>query len=143
MFTIGIKNIFVPRPFQVRKQRALQNTIFFNSLGDAYQLEAVHEVASKSKKKASSENFPLIRKNNLWYDIEWVLQLIVRYYDISIEEGCRKLIVVLKLDEMELVNMEKYERVSITLMNRALDPNLDKESDKYFQVQFEDHLFLL
>ena len=110
-------------------------------MGDAYQLEAVHKVASKSKKKASSEIFPLIRKNNLWYDIEWVLQLIVRYYDISIEEGCRKLIVVLKLDEMELVNMEKYERVSITLMNRALDPNLDKESDKYFQVQSEDHLF--
>ena len=67
----------------------------------------------------------------------------VRYYDISIEEACGKLIVVLKLDEMELINNEKYERVSITLMNHALDPNLDKTSDKYFQVQSEDHLFLL
>jgi hypothetical protein len=28
-------------------------------------------------------------------------------------------------------------------MNRALDPNLDKTSDKYFQVQSEDHLFWL
>ena len=98
MLTVGIKNIFVPRPFHVRKQRALQNTKIVDSLGDAYQLEAVHEVASKSKKKASTENFPLIRKNNLWYDIEWVLQLMVRYYNISTEEACGKLIVVLKLD---------------------------------------------
>jgi hypothetical protein len=28
-------------------------------------------------------------------------------------------------------------------MNRALDPRLDKISDKYFQVQSEDHLFWL
>ena len=67
----------------------------------------------------------------------------VRYYDISTKEACGKLIVVLKLDEMELVNNEKYERVSITLMNHALDPKLDKTSDKYFQVQSEDHLFWL
>ena len=50
---------------------------------------------------------------------------------------------VVKLDEMELVNMKKYERVSITLMNHALDPSLDKTSDKYFQVQSEEHLFWL
>jgi hypothetical protein len=42
-------------------------------LGDAYQLEAVHEVASNNKKKVSSEIIPLMRKNNLWYDLEWVL----------------------------------------------------------------------
>jgi hypothetical protein len=62
---------------------------------------------------------------------------------MSIEEICEKLIVVLKLDEMELVKSEKYKRVSTTLTNRALDPHLDKSSDKYFQVQSEDHLFWL
>ena len=62
MLTVGIKKIFFPCPFHVRKQRALQNTKNVDSLGDSYQLVAVHEVASKSKKKASSENFPLIIK---------------------------------------------------------------------------------
>jgi hypothetical protein len=103
----------------------------------------VHEVSSKNKNKVSSEIIPLMRKNNLWYDLEQVLQLMVRYYGIYIEGACGKLIVVLKLDEMELVKNGKYERVSIILMNRALDPNLDKTSDKYFQVQSEDHLFWL
>jgi nitrate reductase NapAB chaperone NapD len=53
---------------------------------------------------------------------------------MSIEETRGKLIVVLKSNEMELVNNEKYERVSITLMNHALDPCLDKTNDKYFKV---------
>ena len=52
MLIVGIKNIFVPRPFHVRKQRALQNTKNVDSLGDAYQLEVVHEVECKSKNKS-------------------------------------------------------------------------------------------
>ena len=143
MLNVGIKKTVVPRPFHVMKERALRNTKIVDSLGNAYHLEAMHEVASKNKKKVPSEIIPLIRNNNMWYDLERVLQLMVRYYDISTEEACGKLVVVLKLDEMELVNMEKYERVSITLMNHALDPSLDKTSDKYFQVQSEEHLFWL
>ena len=53
------------------------------------------------------------------------------------------MIVVINLDEMELVNDEKYESVSITLMNLALDPKIDKSSDEYLQVQSEDHLYWL
>jgi hypothetical protein len=67
----------------------------------------------------------------------------MRYYDIFTKEACEKLIVVLKLDEMDLVNNKNCEIVSITLMNSALDLSLDKISDKYFQVQYEYHLFWL
>jgi hypothetical protein len=41
------------------------------------------------------------------------------------------------MDEAEIVNAEKSERVSITLMNRASNPKILKNDDKYFSVQSE------
>lgn len=45
------------------------------------------------------------------------------------------LIFVLKLDEAEIIHGQKLERVSITLMNRALDSKITKGSSEYFSVQ--------
>lgn len=67
----------------------------------------------------------------------------VKFYDISIEEAHGKLVFVIKLDEMELINSEKYERVSITLMNRAMDPKIEVTDKKYFSVQYENHIWWL
>ena len=54
------------------------------------------------------------------------------------------LIFVIKLDEAEIIYGQKMERVSITLMNRALDPTFREMSQKelkkdrrYFSVQSE------
>ena len=58
----------------------------------------------------------------------------VNFSNISIEEAHGKLVFVIKLDEMELINSEKYERVSITLMNRAMDPKIEVTDKKYFFV---------
>lgn len=41
---------------------------------------------------------------------------------------------VLKLDEAEIVHGKKFERVSMTLMNCALDPAMTKDIEKYFSV---------
>ena len=111
MLNVGIKKILVPRPLHVKNERALRNTKNVDSLGNAYHLEAMHEVASKNKKNVPSEIISLFRNNNMWYDLEQVLQLMMRYYDIYTKEACVKLVVILNLDEMELVNMENYERV--------------------------------
>jgi len=62
MLNCGINNIFVPHSFHVKKECALRNTKIVDSLGDAYQLEAMHEIASKSKNKVSSEIIPLVKK---------------------------------------------------------------------------------
>lgn len=43
----------------------------------------------------------------------------------------------IKLDEAEVVHAQKFERVSLTLMNRALDSSIDPKSEKYFSVQSE------
>ena len=54
----------------------------------------------------------------------------VKFYDISVDEAKGKLIFVIKLNEMELINNDKYERISITLMNRAMDPNIEVTNKK-------------
>lgn len=51
------------------------------------------------------------------------------------------LIFVLKLDEAEVQQGKKYERVSLTLMNRALDPAIQKNDDRYFSVQSEQEIW--
>ena len=50
---------------------------------------------------------------------------------------------VIKLDECEVVKEKKMERVTITLMNGALDTSLNEASLKYFSVQLEKHIWWL
>ena len=45
------------------------------------------------------------------------------------------------MDEAEIVHAEKLERVSITLMNRALNPEILKNDAKYFSVQSEREIW--
>ena len=42
------------------------------------------------------------------------------------------LIFVLKLDEAEIIHGQKLERVSITIMNWALDASIEKNSHRFF-----------
>ena len=51
------------------------------------------------------------------------------------------MIFVLKLDEAEIINGKKFERVSITLMNRALDTNIQVDRERYFSVQSEQEIW--
>lgn len=45
------------------------------------------------------------------------------------------------MDEAEIVHAEKLERISITLMNRTLDPEIAKNDDRYFSVQSEREIW--
>lgn len=53
------------------------------------------------------------------------------------EVGNTPLVFVLKMDEAEIMHGRKYERVSLTIMNRALDTSIEKSDDRYFLVQSE------
>lgn len=48
---------------------------------------------------------------------------------------------MLKLDEAEVLQGKKFERVSLTLMNRALDPSIQKDHERYFSVQSEQEIW--
>jgi hypothetical protein len=51
------------------------------------------------------------------------------------------LVFVLKLDEAEVQKDKKYERVSLTLMNRALNLEIQGDDDRYFSVQSEHEIW--
>ena len=64
----------------------------------------------------------------------------MEFYNITLEECKGVLKFVIKLDECEIVKEKKIERVTITLMNRALDSSITKTNSKYFSVQSEKHI---
>lgn len=45
---------------------------------------------------------------------------------------------VLKLDEAEIL---EFEHMSLTLMNRALDPEIQKDDARYFSVQSDQEIW--
>lgn len=59
------------------------------------------------------------------------------------ELGDKPLIFVLKLNEAEVIHGQKMERVSITIMNRALDRNINPKSESYFSVQSEREIWTI
>ena len=60
----------------------------------------------------------------------------VEFYNITHAERKGVLNFVLKMDECEILNEEKIERVAITLMDRAM-VNMPKNDPVYFYVQSE------
>lgn len=60
---------------------------------------------------------------------------------VSTELRGAPLVFVMKLDEAEIVNGKKFERVSITLMNRALDPDIQRNHALFFSVQSEQEIW--
>lgn len=140
----GITKVVIPCPFHVANARARSNRKIVDLMGDMYHIEATKEMKQKGGKKNKQNEIVILNpKNNIWLDLEKTLQAMVKFYDISVEEFKGKLIFVIKLDQMELINNEKYERISVTLMNRAMDPNIEVTDKKYFSVQSENHIWWL
>lgn len=65
----------------------------------------------------------------------------VKFYDIIVHECNGRLIFVLKLDESEVIKGQKLERVSLTLMNRALDASISNADERHFSVQSENEIW--
>ena len=87
--------------------------------------------------------FELHERNNFVLRLERLQSTMVQFYDITQEECNGILKFVIKLDESEIVKGQQMERVSITLMNRALDPSVNPKDPKYFSVQSENDIWWL
>jgi len=48
---------------------------------------------------------------------------------------------MMKMDKAKIVHSEKMERISITLMNRALNSEVTKDSEAYFFMQAEREIW--
>lgn len=81
--------------------------------------------------------------NNIFYNIEVLQSYSVQFFEISMDECQGLLKFVIKLDECELVKERKMERVTITLMNRALDPTITTTDPRWFSVQSESNILSL
>ena len=58
--------------------------------------------------------------NNVYVDVEKLQESMINYYGVTHSECNGKLVFVLKLDECQVVKGQHLERVSITMMSRAL-----------------------
>ena len=66
----------------------------------------------------------------------------VKFYNITMVEVNSKLLFVLKLDECEILKQKKIERITITLMNRALQTTNGNDVHS-FSFQFENNIWWL
>ena len=102
----------LPRPSFIKNVRQRINEEIFELVGQPSHITAVY--TSKKGQKRYDEY------NNIFFDLTLIQKAMIRFYNLSLEEAQSVVKFVIKLDETEIVKCKKLERVSITLMNRAL-----------------------
>ena len=110
-----IRNSILPLPTHMRRTQADLNRKVEQFLGPAFHIQANFQ----NKKREVCFN----EYNNIFLDLEKLQQNMVTFYHITPNEVDNKLIFVLKLDECEVLKQRKTERITVTLMNRALVKN--------------------
>ena len=113
----NIKPFGLPRSYNVIKIRHQLNQEIPNYFREYFHIEGSMPY-EKQKKKSSFEYNSF---NNIWMDLQKVQTVMVNFYEISMSECNGNLKFVLKLDEAQILKCQKMERVSISLMNRALE----------------------
>lgn len=123
----------LPRPHNVSKIRHQMNQEIPNYFGEYYHIEGSMPY-EKTKKKSF---FEYNAYNNIWMDLKKVQIAMVQQYGITVRECDGNLKFVLKLDEAQILKCQKMERISISIMNRALDYSQCKRNEKGNKVQSE------
>ena len=138
---LGKKTVIpFPKPFHVNKARNILNLGMVELVGEPCHVSSTLTVTKKSGEQKIIE---LTEFNNFIIDVRKLQMAMVKFYDISVHECNGRLIFVLKLDESELIKGQKLERVSLTLMNRALDASISNADERHFSVQSENEIWWL
>ena len=122
-----INNSLLPKPYHVRKERINLNNEISEMIGEPYFVTGIFQQRDR--------NITFSEGNNLFYSTTSLQKAMVKYYNFTSCEMNGPLKFVIKLDECEVLKQKKMERITITIMNRALSPpldtqgNIDKESD--------------
>ncbi|MCO5564760.1 hypothetical protein L7F22_018428 [Adiantum nelumboides] len=77
--------------------------------------------------------------NNIFLDLKTLQKEMIRFYELEHTEANGVAIFVIKLDECKIVKNIKLEKISITLMNRALK----QKNTKYFSMQSKKNILWL
>lgn len=129
------KGSLLPKPMQVKSARQHVNLEVFEKLGLPFHIEATYV--------AKDREIVFNQHNNIFFDLEALQRYAVHFFEIRQQECGGVLKFVLKLDECEILKNRKMERVTITLMNRALNPSISKDDTRYFSVQSENNVLPL
>ncbi len=131
-----ITTSFLPLLAHMRKSRAKLNDQVADFLGPSFHIQGIFE--SKDRKLHFSEF------NNIFFDLQNLQKRMVKFYNISMAEVNNKLVFVLKLDECEILKQKKTERITVTLMSRALQSKPTNGNDGHsFSVQSENNIWWL
>ena len=87
------------------------------------------------EKQEKKSHFEYNAFNSIWMDLKKVQIAMVQLYGINVSECDGKLIFVLKLDEAQILKCQKMERISICIMNRALDYSRCKRDTPGYKVK--------
>lgn len=131
----NVRKSILPNPSTLRSIRKVINEEVLQLLGEPYHIEDTY--------KSTKGDVVFDSHNNLFYNIEALQCYIVQQFDITESECNGVLKFVIKLDECQIVKERKLERVTITLMNRALDRTITSSNYKWFSVQSENNIFSL
>lgn len=132
----NIKGSLLPNPYSIKKVRHGINETVLQALGQPFHIEDTYY-------SPTGEIMVYNKFNNIFYNIEVLQSYSVQFFEISMDECQGLLKFVIKLDECELVKESKMERVTITLMNRALDPTITTTDPRWFSVQSESNILSL
>ena len=120
---------------QVKCARQHVNSEVLEKLGSLVHIEATY--VDKNREVVFNQY------NNIFFDLEALQRYTVQFFVITWQECGGVLKFVLKLNECEILKNRKIERVTITLMNRALDPSITKDDKRLFSVQLENNILPL
>jgi hypothetical protein len=123
----------VPNPHQQRECCADMNEAF-------EQMGATRVLAHDGGEHDGGENGEKI-KDNVQLDVCRLLQTLVHLYDIRHDEVGGVLKVCLKMDETIWAGDKKMERLTVTVMNRALAGKERCAPHQWFKVQSETELW--
>ena len=126
-------------PNSVKKARQVLNNNVLELIGEPKHIVHKHVFMHG----ANEVTFELNANNNFVLDVCKLQAAMVKFYGMSVVECGGTLKFVLKLDESEIVKNQKLERVSLTLMNRALDAVIKPGDPWYFSVQSENDIWCL
>ena len=127
------RTTILPRPSFIKNARQRVNDQVFDTLGEPFHIRVVYQGKGKAKRY---DEF-----NNIFFDLISIQKAMIQFYKLSHEEASSLAKFVIKLDETKIVKCKKLERVSITLMNRALSSSESNNAKEKFSVQSKNKIW--
>ena len=132
--------ILILKPYHMNKARNILNIELIELVGELLHFLNTQMIIEKNDEKRLIK---LTKVNNFIINVQKLQRAMVKFCDMSTHDYSGKLKFVIKLDENEVIKGHQLERVSLTLMNKALDASIIKKDERYFSAQSKNEIWWL